>query len=201
MSAAQRIALVVALLVLAGSAGYAVGTRTGSDDPPDARSADVGFLWDMIAHHEQALVMSQYQVAAGTEPRVTHFAREILQAQSYEIGLMQAYLERWGQPRGRPDERAAMGWMGHAMPVSEMPGMATETAMERLADANGRDVDALFISMMKEHHRGGADMADAAVTRVRDDAVRALATRVAKYQRVEINELEATRTALGLPEP
>ena len=201
MSSAQRIALAIALVFLAGSMGFAAGTREARAAVPGPSSVDVGFLWDMIAHHEQALVMSQYQIGGGVEPRVHHFAREILQAQSYEIGLMEAYLQRWGQPRERPDDGEAMAWMGHGMPTASMPGMASDDEIEELADARGRDVDALFIDLMKIHHEGAVEMGAAAAEAAADRYVRDLAERTARYQRVEINELEATRAALGLPDP
>ncbi|HVM07284.1 MAG TPA: DUF305 domain-containing protein [Acidimicrobiales bacterium] len=204
MTRVQRIALLVALAFLVGSIGYAIGSRSGDGvaggGSPSPDSADVGFLWDMIAHHEQALVMSQYQISGGAEPRVSKFAREIVQSQSYEIGLMEAYLQRWGQPRYRPDDGRAMAWMGHhAMATDEMPGMATETQLERLADATGRDVDALFLELMKRHHDGGVEMAEAGADRAEDRDVRELAARIARYQRVEVKELEMTRVWLGLP--
>lgn len=201
MSSVQRIALAVAFAFLAGSLGYAIGSRNGEADVPSADSADVGFLWDMIAHHEQAIVMAQYQIADGAEQRVTKFAREIVQSQSYEIGLMEAYLARWGQARYRDEGEPAMGWMGHSMDVDEMPGMASEEELDRLADLSGRDLDALFIQLMKEHHEGGVEMAEAGAEDAGDVAVRALASRIARYQAVEIKEMEMTRVDLGLPVP
>src|SRR5688572_12897355 len=122
MGTQRVVGLVVAVALAAGAVGYAAGSRL--DDVPSRDSVDVGFLWDMLAHHEQAIVMSQYQIAQGVEPRVSHFAREIVQSQSYEIGLMEAYLERFRQPRERPDPDNAMAWMGHATSIDEMPGMA-----------------------------------------------------------------------------
>lgn len=201
MSSVQRLALAVAFAFLAGSLGYAIGSRNGDAEVPSADSADVGFLWDMIAHHEQAIVMAQYQIADGAEPRVTKFAREIVQSQSYEVGLMEAYLARWGQPRYRDEGEPAMGWMGHSMDVGEMPGMASEEELDRLADLDGRDLDALFLELMKQHHEGGVEMAEAGAEDVDDVAVRALASRIARYQAVEIKEMEMTRVDLGLPVP
>ena len=201
MSSVQRIALALAFAFLVGSVGYAVGSRNSGSEVPSADSADVGFLWDMIAHHEQAIVMAQYEIADGAEPRVVKFAREIVQSQSYEIGLMEAYLARWGQERYRDEGEPAMGWMGHSMAVDEMPGMATEDELDRLADLSGRDVDALFVDLMKKHHEGGVEMAEAGAEDVEDAAVKALASRIATYQAVEVKEMEMTRVDLGLPVP
>ena len=200
MSAAQRVALVVALVFLGGSFGYAIGARSGDASPPSEQSADVGFLRDMVAHHEQAIVMSGYLLAAGGSARVQTFAREIVQGQSYEIGLMEAYLDRWGYTRAHPDGASAMGWMGHAMPVDDMPGMASDDELDRIGDTAGAEADALFLALMKDHHRGGVEMASAAAADVADASVRALAQRIARNQAIEINELEATRVDLGLPD-
>lgn len=199
MTSAQRIALVVALVFLGASLGYIIGQRN-AERSPASDSADVGFLHDMIAHHEQALTMSQHQIARGTEPRVTHFAREIVQSQSYEIGLMAGYLDRWDQPREHPTGASAMEWMGHSTLPTQMPGMATEEELLELTEAEGRDVDARFIELMKRHHEGGVEMAKAAAARADDEEVRALAKRIAAYQAIEIKEMEQAREALGLPE-
>jgi uncharacterized protein (DUF305 family) len=44
-------------------------------------------------------------------------------------------------------------------------------------------------------------MAEAGAADVADPAVRALASRIARYQAVEIQEMEMTRVDLGLPVP
>ncbi|MGH9266448.1 MAG: DUF305 domain-containing protein, partial [Acidimicrobiales bacterium] len=96
------------------------------------------------------------------------------------------------------DRPEAMAWMGVPTPPEEMPGMASAVQMDALRRAEGRQVDALFLSMMSEHHRGGADMAAAALRVVEDPDVRALAGAVARNQRIEINEYQAARQRLGL---
>ncbi|MGH9189132.1 MAG: DUF305 domain-containing protein [Acidimicrobiales bacterium] len=186
--------MVLALLFLAGCVGYVVGKGS----PPGRTSVDVGFLRDMIDHHDQAVVMANVALDGATEPLVRHFAREVLIAQRYEVGLMDAWLGRWGYG-GDADRAAAMGWMGVPTPVGEMPGMASPTQMEALRQAQGRQVDALFLAMMKEHHRGGIEMASVAARTAEDRDVRALAARIARYQRIEINEMESARQRLGLP--
>ena len=186
----------LALLLIAAVIGYTVGRGR----PPGRDSVDVGFLYDMITHHEQAQYMANLELVNGTEEAVQVFAREILRFQSFEIGLMQAYLEEWGYAREDAPDRA-MGWMGHPVARDAMPGMATEAQLGRLLQARGRDADALFVELMKTHHRGGIEMAAFASTRASDERVRALAARVAKNQRLEIGELEAARQRVGLAPP
>lgn len=189
----QAVGLVLAALFLAGAIGYMVG----GDRPPGQSSPDVGFLRDMTTHHDQAVEMANMAIDRATEPLVRTFAREVLITQRYELGLMSAWLGDWGYSYG--EERAeAMAWMGVPTPVEEMPGMASDVQMDALRRAEGRQVDALFLAMMSEHHRGGADMATAALRVVDDADVRALAEAVARNQRIEINEYQAARQRLGL---
>lgn len=187
------VALVAALTFLGGAVGYTLGRGR----PPAASSADVGFLQDMIAHHEQAVRMATTGDAAATEVSVRHFAREVLIFQQYEIGLMEAYLKRWGHPRVSP-RTTVMGWMGHPTAPDTMPGLATAAQLRELETATGRTVDALFLKLMIEHHKGGVHMADEAVKRVRDREVRDLARRMRTNQRSEIVEYERAVTRLGL---
>ena len=58
----QVVALSLALLFLAGSIGFVIGGRGGSDEDPSA--AELGFLTDMIIHHEQAVSMSRTALSA-----------------------------------------------------------------------------------------------------------------------------------------
>jgi len=182
------VASVAAMLFFAGSVGYMIGVG-GGDDPPGRSSVDVGFLQDMISHHEQAIEMANVELAGGTEPDVEAFAREILTFQAYEIGVMEARLGEWGHIPAERDE-IAMAWMHLPLPVDQMPGLASEDEMSVLFNAEGRDVDALFVRLMQDHHRGGIHMATAAEATASDPLVRDLAARMVRNQRVEVVELE-----------
>jgi uncharacterized protein (DUF305 family) len=188
----------VALLFLAGSAGYAVGTRTAGSG--GGSTADVGFLHDMIAHHEQAVEMSRTALAGDLPPGIESFAIEVVADQQYETGLMETVLRRWGHSRQRADGEA-MAWMGDAVAVERMPGMASADDVERLGDARGDEAGALWLALMTNHHLGGVHMAESALERVDDPVVRDLAERTARNQRIEVTEYEAARARLGLPVP
>lgn len=190
---AQRAVSVLLLMFLAGSLGYWVGQPR----PPGDGSVDVGFLKDMILHHEQAVDMASEVLTEASEPAVRNVAKEVLIFQQYEIGLMEAFLRRWGHLRPT-DQPTAMGWMGTPVPVDEMAGLASPAQMQALVDATGRDVDRLFVSMLIEHHRGAVEMASVAAKEAGDADVRALAGRIATVQQTEINELRATQQRLAL---
>src|SRR5688572_13006909 len=152
----------------------------------------------MIVHHEQAIALSYRTVNEATDLEVRGFAKDILVGQQYEIGLMEAYLSRWGHPR---DSGQAMGmaWAGTPHPKGAMVGMATVQEQAALERATGAEVDDRFLRLMIAHHHGGVLMGEAVLERGHDTAVRELAGRIVKAQRSEIAEMQATRGRLGLP--
>ena len=196
------VAFALALLFLAGSVGYVVGSRSADSagGRRDADSAEVGFLLDMIAHHEQAIEMSRVALAASMPVGVESFAIEVVADQQYEVGVMEALLHRWGHPRQDGDD-LSMGWMGAPVADDRMPGLASPEAMASLADARGDEAAAWWLSLMTNHHEGGVHMADAAVERVSDPYVKALAERMARNQAMEINEYASARRRNGLAAP
>ncbi|MET4165021.1 MULTISPECIES: DUF305 domain-containing protein [Gordonia] len=111
------------LLALGGAALLLFGVGLGlliqasladdstGEDSPAANSAAVGFAQDMTRHHEQGVELAAIELEHGTDPEVRSMAFDILTAQSNEIGQMQSWLSRWGQPVTNPG--ATMAWMGH----------------------------------------------------------------------------------------
>jgi uncharacterized protein (DUF305 family) len=201
------ILLPVALLFLAAAIGWTLRAPTR----PDPGSVDVGFAQDMISHHDQAVEMSIAELQTGVEPLARHFAQEIILSQRYEIGIMTAWLQEWGYDRAdRPD--TAMAWMTHgsgshhnmaamsgqAITAETMPGMASADEMDALRASNGRDTDARFLRLMKAHHDGGIPMAEDAAVNAKNRKVRDLASRIAKYQRVEVAEMSQAQQRLAL---
>ena len=177
--------------------GFAVGLFVSRDEPPAADSVDVGFLQDMLTHHEQALGVATLTVAYGDDPTVRSYAREVLTSQGYEQGRMSQILFEWGYNR---DDRSAeaMAWMDMAVPVDEMPGLLSDEQMDQVRAARGPEMDALFLELMAEHHRGGLHMAAAAAQRAGDPEVRAIAARMERNQAGEINEYRHTAQEMGL---
>lgn len=188
----------LALLFLAGCIGYFVGVRGAEPAAPAADSADVGFLYDMSAHHEQAVRLSLIELTNGSDLQVKSFAREIIRSQSYEVGLMQMRLGTWGFEMGdRPQD--PMAWMGMSLPTTDvMPGMADESELQALRSAQGAEADALFLALMSDHHKGGVAMAAAAADSASNVWVADKAERMARFQAAEVAEMEFTREALGL---
>ena len=177
--------------------GFAMGVFVSRDRPPGPDSADVGFLQDMLTHHDQALGVATLTVAHGEDPIVRSMAREVIAIQSFEIGLMTQKLADWGHTR---DERSdqAMAWMGMPVPVEHMPGLLSDEQLAAVEEARGRELDALFLELMAEHHRGGLHMAEGGARLAEDDEVRELAARMRRNQAAEINEYRLRAEELGL---
>lgn len=187
---------VIALVAVMAFFGGAVGYVIGKGRPPSADSVDVGFYRDMTAHHEQAVAMSLIELGNGENSVVRGFAQEIILFQRWEMGRMHEQLLEWGASPAPQDP--AMGWMGMPVPLRDMPGLATDEQMQALRDARGAAADALFLELMSEHHRGGVHMASYAAAHAKDADVRALATVMARNQRIDIEEFRQTAERFGL---
>ncbi len=198
-NADRRLALGSAILIVAALA-FGVGFKLGEPSNPTAASVDVGFLRDMIDHHDQAVVMASYVLRSGSgaDPAVSNYAFEIIMEQRYEIGMMLGWLRSWGFDVGERN-RTVMRWMDMPTSLTEMQGMQSPESMRMLEAARGRDLDEAFLAMMIDHHRGGIHMADYAARRAGEDLVRDLARRISRVQTSEIGELRALEARLGLP--
>lgn len=110
--------------------------------------ADVRFMQGMIAHHAQAIYMSQMAAAHRATPRVLKLANKISQSQIAEIRLMQGWLRANGQTA--PDTGS---WR-----TMQMPGMLTAAQLAQLDAAHGTAFDQQFLTLMIQHHNGALRM-------------------------------------------
>lgn len=184
----------IAAAFLGGAIGYVVseGSTPGED------SVDVGFLRDMIDHHEQAVLMSRLALRAdGIDDSTRLFAEEVMILQQREVGLMDAQLHAWGHIRGDLDRRTML-WMNMDTSVQDMPGMQPQELIDALAEAEGREADRLFLTMMRDHHLGGIHMADYAARHAKSERVRELSARMKRFQSTEYNEYTMLLERLGI---
>ena len=186
-----NVSLVALLLVLAG---FVLGTFIPrGDDPAVHNEVDTGFLQDMRIHHEQAIAMSVvYRSIASTgsrlDPTLSTIALEITMDQGMETGRMVQLLRLFGEAETN-ESSSVMAWMGHPMPLEEMPGLATDEQLNELRNARGNDADARFATLMVAHHEGGIEMARYALSHARNPEVKALAQSMIKAQTGEVAEL------------
>lgn len=113
--------------------------------------ADVKFMHGMIAHHAQAVEMTELLKTRTNSRDVGKLALRIELSQRDEIRMM----ERWLHDRGEDVGDA------HALHVHDgmlMPGMLTDAQMHELAAATGTQFDRLFLEDMIRHHDGALVM-------------------------------------------
>jgi uncharacterized protein (DUF305 family) len=173
------------------AAGVLVARVAGSSDAEPRNATDVGFLQDMIDHHDQANLMAAIALRGDASPVIRNAAVDVIASQRYEIGLMEGWLIDWGLTRGAP-KRAAMGWMGMDAEPASMPGMATTSQIDTLAKLQGPALDEAFLELMIVHHLGGIHMSEGALKSARNPHVRWMASRIVRNQRREIRDLETT---------
>lgn len=122
--------------------------------------ADIEFMYNMIGHHAQAIVMSRWAPTHGAGASVQTLAERIINAQQDEIRTMQQWLLDRSQPVPVPSltggpMKMLMG--GQTMEML-MPGMLTDERMKELDGARGEEFDRLFLTDMIQHHRGAVSM-------------------------------------------
>lgn len=165
---------------------------------PAEGSADVGFARDMSVHHQQAVEMAFIVRDRTDDEDVRRLAYDIVNTQANQRGMMLGWLESWDRPKS--SDRPPMEWMGHPVTPSDgslMPGMATDTQLEELRTAGGREAEVLFLELMTVHHRAGADMAQAAAGAAGTDEIRGLAAGMARAQESEISLMADMLEARG----
>jgi uncharacterized protein (DUF305 family) len=187
-----------AVLVVGLFAGAAIWALQGDDPPPAPMNAvDVGFLQDMLDHHEQALLISNIYLENHTRGGAAPYAREVILFQTRDMEWMDDWLAEEGYARGEPD-RLAMEWMNEPVPLAEMPGMQTPERLQQLRDARGPEADRLWFEIMTDHHLGGVHMAQHAAANGAREEVVEFAGAVARNQFIEVAEYDAAIRRLGL---
>ncbi len=152
--------------------------------------ADVHFMQGMIAHHAQAIYMSNMAEGHGGNAHLLKFAAKIAQGQTAEIHLMQDWLHRNGQ--SAPDTSS---WR-----TMQMPGMLTAQQLKDLDGSKGADFDREFLNLMIQHHEGALQMVSdlfASPLAGQDVDVSVFANDVETVQTAEINTMHGMLDHLG----
>ncbi|MCK1821029.1 DUF305 domain-containing protein [Streptomyces sp. XM83C] len=180
-----------AVLVAAGAITWAVAQEDGGTSVavPAADSADAGFARDMAVHHQQAVEMSYIVRDRTQDEEVRRLAYDIAQTQANQRGMLLGWLDLWGLPKVSADP--PMTWMGmRGMPEAKdgalMPGMATDSDLEKLRTLDGRQAEVFYLQLMTEHHKGGVHMAEGCARACTVGAEKRLAEGMVEAQQSEI---------------
>lgn len=150
----------VAPVVLPGAPGQAGRTvTTEAPSAPPARNytqADVDFMQGMIAHHAQALVMTEMTPTRAVSDRFMSLSERITVSQVSEIAMMQNWLRTRGEAVPSTDA-THHHHMGDGVSMM-MPGMLTEDQLAEMRSATGLEFERLFLTYMIGHHEGALVM-------------------------------------------
>ena len=115
-------------------------------------AADVKFLKGMIAHHQQAIVMSRLANKRTNNKTIIDLANRIDVSQDDEINFMESWLK---------SRKEIMPKMSHDHDMHmEMAGMATPQQLKSLENSESTDFDRLFLQLMIAHHDGALEMVE-----------------------------------------
>lgn len=166
---------------------------------PGTDSADA-FARDMAVHHQQAVDLSFIVRDRTDDEEVRRLAYDVINTQANQRGMLIGRLNVWGLLT--VSRKPPMAWMHHAEKHephdgSLMPGMATNTHIEKLRKAEGRAAEVLYLQLMTEHHRGGVDMARGAVDMAEDEQLKDLAEGMVRGQKSEMKLMADMLDARG----
>jgi uncharacterized protein (DUF305 family) len=189
------IALGLSMLILGAGIGYYFGDSSAT---PKTNKVDIGFLQDMRYHHDQAVQMAYFYQTSVVDPhpRLNIIAEEILLSQQLENGRMVQLLRSFREIEAN-DTGTAMAWMGHAMPIDEMDGLASQSELDSLAAASGDEASRIFATLMIKHHNGGVAMANYAIEYGSNSDVINMAKSMVTGQQAEVSQLQAILDSLG----
>ncbi len=195
-----RLVLVVTAVValVVGAVGAVLVVRATDRTSVLDTGADAGFARDMQTHHHQAVEMGFLVRDRTDDPAVRTLALDIITSQQQQAGQMYGWLVQWGLPQTGP--REPMAWAGGEHGHGEggtMPGMATDQQLDELREAEGIEAERIFLELMTEHHRGGVDMARAALADARTDEVLTLAGAIERAQATEIDLMQTMLAERG----
>ncbi|WP_416967010.1 DUF305 domain-containing protein [Streptomyces sp. 4F14] len=182
----------VTALLAAGGITYAVAQDNGAGrtlSVPAADSADAGFARDMAVHHQQAVEMSYIVRDRTSDEEVRRLAYDIAQTQANQRGMLIGWLDLWGLPKVSSQE--PMTWMGMGNMASGkdgalMPGMATNSELDKLRSLSGKQAEVFFLQLMTDHHKGGVHMAEGCVSKCTVGVEKRLAQGMVAAQESEI---------------
>jgi uncharacterized protein (DUF305 family) len=190
-STTLRIAAAVAVVATATTLSACGGPSTDRQPRPNANAAaqddeagkhdadDITFAHNMIAHHKQAIEMSQLAPMNTTNPDMVALAQQIITAQEPEIQAFTGFLIQWGEdPRGGANSGTGMA------------GMIDQTTMQRLGSLKGAEFDRLWLQSMINHDQGAITMAQAEIAHGQNSDVIYLARRTIDTQQAEIGRMK-----------
>jgi uncharacterized protein (DUF305 family) len=146
---------------------------------------DLDFARHMIAHHRQAIELSELVLRHGDlDERIAATARFIRHDQTAEITAMQGWLDAWQ----RTSEVLPHG-SHHGAASAPMPDMVAVPAISRLARLGTADAQLGYANLMIQHHQDAVAMSQQVLPEGANDFVLDVARHIIGEQRLEMTYL------------
>ncbi|TLP98233.1 DUF305 domain-containing protein [Nesterenkonia salmonea] len=155
--------------------------------------ADIEYASGMIAHHEQAVEMSDILLQTdNADSEVSALAEDIRAAQQPEIEQMESWLEAWGYEPNDDDH----GDHGDMTDDGGHEGMMSEEDLAELESAEGDEASRMFLDQMIIHHEGAVSMAEEHLEAGESPEALELSENIISDQSAEIVEMGELRDNL-----
>lgn len=149
------------------------------DEAPAGNSPTTSFLHQMIAHHQGAIAMANYEIIHGKNREMIQLAKSIRVEQKSEIEQMQLWLKQ-----ASTDSTTIPPMFQPAMDQTMAVMMKTMPPTHALTDT-----DKAFAAVMKPHHQAAVDMAKVLLRFSNNGPVSAYAKQLMANQQIEIDQM------------
>ncbi|SDJ50458.1 Uncharacterized conserved protein, DUF305 family [Actinokineospora alba] len=177
--------ILVALTALAALAGCGAPASAPTLAPVpgvEFNDTDVMYLQMSIAHHRQGIDLVRLAAGRPVRAQVGELARAIELTQAEEVESMTRWLTEWGKPADAdPDPGAHEAHGG-------LPVTAPDT-IENLRTTTDGEFERRFVTVLTGHQHGAVEMARAELAGGVSHSARALADRVVRSRKGQIEQL------------
>lgn len=180
--------LVISLTACSGNSSESSTNQSASPLPSDSASVDekainlddATWLAMMLAHHQQAVDLSDLPLDQTNNQEIKDLATQIRGAQYPEMEYMNGLLYEAGY-------REPIDVQDH---LTHMQGMLSSTEFDDLAQLRGAEFDQAFLTAMISHHEGAIDMCTTMLATGTSMTVKELAQKIIDAQTVEISQMK-----------
>lgn len=153
------LAAALALTGCSGGPNQAGGSKASTAAAVGAPhvEVDTAFLHEMVLGHDQAIDLARTARTLASSPRVRRLALGLESALRAENATMTGWLRKWGE--STPAADMAVTLLEDHGTDSSVPGIMTDSDLNRLGKVHGRAFDRRFLHMVIDNQLGALDLA------------------------------------------
>ena len=158
----------------------ASASQSPAENPNALNEDDAMWLAMMLAHHDQAIQMSDFALSQTKNQEIKDLATAIRGAQYPEMEYMNGLLYEGGYTKP----------VDVSMHISHMQGMLTAEELAALGALTGSEFDKAFLTAMIAHHEGAVSMSENMLVSGVNAKVKELAGKIIDAQNQEIVKMQ-----------